>query len=124
MKCLERNKTEFYYALFVDDEPGKDEYGNESGEPRIIYSEPVLAKANISPATGVSQVEQFGKDLKYDKVIVLDDTDCPIDENTVLFVDKLPARDKDGNLLFDYIVKKIAKSLNSVSIAISKVDVS
>ena len=79
MKCLERNKTEFYYALFVDDEPGKDEYGNESGEPRIIYSEPVLAKANISPATGVSQVEQFGKDLKYDKVIVLDDTDCPID---------------------------------------------
>ena len=70
MKCLERNKTEFYYALFVDDEPGKDEYGNESGEPRIIYSEPVLAKANISPATGVSQVEQFGKDLKYDKVIV------------------------------------------------------
>ena len=124
MRCLERNKTEFYYALFVEDEPGKDEYGNESGEPRIIYSEPVLAKANISPATGVSQVEQFGKDLKYDKVIVFDDTNCPIDENTVLFVDKPPTRDKDGNLLFNYIVKKIAKSLNSVSIAISMVDVS
>ena len=124
MKCLEKNKVVFYYALFVSDEPGKDEYGNESGEPHSIYSEPVSAKANISPATGVSQVEQFGRDLKYDKVIVLDDTNCPIDENTVLFVDKLPARDKDGNLLFDYIVKKIAKSLNSVSIAISKVDVS
>ena len=124
MKCLERNKTDFYYALFVAKEPGKDEYGNESGEPRIIYSEPVLAKANISPATGVSQVEQFGKELKYDKVIVFDDVNCPIDENTVLFVDKLPTRDEDGNLLFDYIVKKIAKSLNSVSVAISKVDVS
>jgi hypothetical protein len=124
MKCLERNKTEFYYALFVDDEPGKDEYGNESGEPRIIYSEPVLAKANISPATGVSQVEQFGKELKYDKVIVLDDITCPIDENSVLFVDKQPEKDDDGNLLFDYIVKKVARSLNSVSIAISKVAVS
>jgi hypothetical protein len=124
MKCLERNKTEFYYALFVDDEPGKDEYGNESGEPRIIYSEPVLAKANISPATGVSQVEQFGKELKYDKVIVLDDITCPIDENSVLFVDKQPEKDDDGNLLFDYIVKKVARSLNSVSIAISKVVVS
>ncbi|MBE6683469.1 MAG: hypothetical protein E7595_04865 [Ruminococcaceae bacterium] len=124
MKCLERNKTKFYYALFVDDEPGKDEYGNESGEPRIIYSEPVLAKANISPATGVSQVEQFGKELKYDKVIVLDDITCPIDENSVLFVDKQPEKDDDGNLLFDYIVKKVARSLNSVSIAISKVAVS
>lgn len=124
MKCLERNKTEFYYALFVDDEPGKDEYGNESGEPRIIYSEPVLAKANISPETGVSQVEQFGKELKYDKVIVLDDITCPIDENSVLFVDKQPEKDDDGNLLFDYIVKKVARSLNSVSIAISKVAVS
>lgn len=124
MKCMERNKTEFYYALFAKYEPGKDEYGNESGEPRIIYSDPVLAKANISPATGDSQIEQFGKDLKYDKVIVLDDIKCPIDENTVLFVDKFPDRDKEGNLLYDYIVKKIAKSLNSVSIAISKVNVS
>ena len=124
MKCLERNKTDFYYALFVTNEPGKDEYGNESGEPRIIYSEPVLAKANISPATGVSQVEQFGKDLKYDKVIIVDDMGCPIDENSVLFIDKEPTRDADGNLLYDYIVKKIAKSLNSISIAISKVEVS
>lgn len=124
MRCLERNKSEFYYALFVDDEPDKDEYGNDSGELRIIYSEPVLAKANISTATGFSEVEQFGKDLKYDKVIVLDDIDCPIDENSVLFVDKLPESDDEGNLLFDYIVKRVAKSLNSVSIAISKVAVS
>jgi hypothetical protein len=81
-------------------------------------------KANISTAIGVSEVEQFGKDLKYDKVIVLDDIDCPIDENSVLFVDKLPESDDEGNLLFDYIVKRVAKSLNSVSIAISKVAVS
>ena len=84
----------------------------------------MLTKANISPATGVSQVEQFGKELKYDKVIVLDDITCPIDENSVLFVDKQPEKDDDGNLLFDYIVKKVARSLNSVSIAISKVEVS
>lgn len=124
MKCLERNKVPFHYALFVKIESGKDEYGNESGEPRIIYSEPILAKANISPASGVSQAEQFGKDLNYDKVIVIDDVDSSIDENTVFFIDKLPSRDEDGNLLFDYIVRKIAVSLNSISIAISRVDVS
>jgi hypothetical protein len=124
MKCLERNKQEFHYALFVKDESDKDEYGNESGGRKITYSKPVLMKANISTAIGVSEVEQFGKDLKYDKVIVLDDIDCPIDENSVLFVDKLPESDDEGNLLFDYIVKRVAKSLNSVSIAISKVAVS
>ncbi len=124
MKCLKRNQTGFYYALFVNTELGRDEFGNESGEPRVIYSDPVFMSANISPATGGSQVEQFGKDLKYDKVIVLDDMNCPIDENTVLFVDKPPARDKYGNLLFDYIVVKMAKSLNSISIAIRKVNVS
>ncbi len=58
------------------------------------------------------------------KMIVLDDITCPIDENSVLFVDKQPEKDDEGNLLFDYIVKKVARSLNSVSIAISKVAVS
>ena len=124
MKCLERNKTEIYYALYERDESCTDEYGNASGERRVIYSDPVKIKANVSPATGVSQVEQFGRDMKYDKVIVLDDVNCPIDENTVFFIDKEPSYDSDGNLLFDYIVKKIARSINSVSIAVSKVDVS
>ena len=124
MKCMERNKSTFHYALLVAVEHGKDEYGNESGEPHAVYSEPVMMRANISPAMGDSQVEQFGRELKYDKVIVLDDISCPIDENSVLCVDKLPELDDEGNLLFDYIVKKVAKSLNSVSIAISKVAVS
>lgn len=124
MKCMERNKTSFYYALYSRKEPIRDEYGNLSTELKVYYEEPVKCKANISPATGVSQIEQFGSSLKYDKVIVLDDMTCPIDENTVLFVDKEPARDAEDNLLYDYIVKKIARSLNSIAIAISKVEVS
>lgn len=124
MRCMERNKRTFYYALFKEKVPYKDEDGNESGESQVIYEVPVEMRANISQATGNSNIEQFGNDLKYDKVIVTDDLSCPIDENTVLFVDSLPNEDADGNLLFDYIVKKIARSLNSVSIAISKVEVS
>lgn len=123
MRCLERNKRAFYYALYLRKESLKDEYGNESSELKVIYSEPKMLKANISPASGDSQIEQFGNSLKYDKVIVLDDTDCPTDENTVLCVDMQPAYDGEGNLLFDYVVKKIARSINSVSIAISKVNV-
>ena len=124
MKCLQRNKTQFYYCLYDREERPVDEEGFETGEPRVIYSEPVAMTANISPATGNTSTEQFGNDIRYDKVIVTDDTNCPIDEHSVLFVDKTPEYDDDDVPLFDYVVKKVAKSLNSVSIAVSKVEVS
>lgn len=124
MRCLKRNKTNFYYCLYSSKEAILDEYGNLTGEYKINYQNAVSLKANISPARGEAQAEQFGNSLTYDKVIVLEDIDCPIDENTVLFIDKDPEYDADSQPLYDYIVKKVAKSLNSVSIAISKVDVS
>lgn len=55
-------------------------------------------RANVSAAAGSAQVEQFGNFAGYDKVILTDDTTCPIDENTVLFIDKEPEYDDGGNL--------------------------
>lgn len=124
MKALVRNKQKFHYALYVGSEPIVDDYGNETGEPIIEYSEPVEMWANISPATGFSQTEQFGGLDSYDKVIVTDDLTCPIDEHSVLFVEKEPEHNLEDGLMYDYIVKRVAKSLNSISIAIRKVDVS
>ncbi len=123
MRCLERNKTLFYYANFVEQQDMTDGDGYETGESRTIYTPPAVYRANVSPATGNSSVEQFGNSLQYDKVIVTDDLSCPIDEHTVLCIDVPPVVDDDGNLIFDYIVKKVARSLNSVSIAVSKVEV-
>lgn len=124
MRCLDRNKRSFYYALFQEKDSILDEYGNKTGEYRIIYSEPILARANISPANGEVQIEQFSSSLDYDKVIVIDDINCPIDEYSVLCIDSQPTYDSNDNLVYDYIVKKIAKSINSISIAVSKVKVS
>lgn len=124
MKCLYRNKRKFFYALFREKVAIKDEYGNDSGEYQVIYETPVEMNANVSAATGEAQVEQFGNSLLYDKVIISDDTSCPIDEHSVLCIDIPPSYDNDGNLIYDYIVKKVAKSLNTVSFAVSKVEVS
>lgn len=124
MRCLHRNKRKFYYALFKEKVAIKDEYGNGSGEYKVVYESPVEMKANVSAATGEAQVEQFGNSLLYDKVIITDDVTCPVDEHSVLCIDSLPAYDKDGNLIYDYIVKKVARSLNTVSFAVSKVEVS
>lgn len=123
MKLLERNKSVFWYLLYDRKEPIVDEYGNETGEEKVVYKTAVSAKANISAATGSAQIEQFGNFAGYDKVIVTDDKTCPIDENTVLFIDKEPEY-KGEKPLYDYIVKRVAKSPNYISYAVSKVEVS
>ena len=125
MRCLTRNKTEFYYAPIAHQVEITDEYGNLTGEYDVQYDTPKKVRGNVSAAQGEMQSRQFGESESYDKVIVLDDRNTPIDEYSVLWVDTLPHLNEDGSTdtQFDYIVKKVARSLNSVSIAISKVNV-
>ena len=166
MRCLKRNKRQIWYCLYKRTDTVTDTYGNEVGS-HVVYEQPVEMWANISQATGRSVNEQFGNLENYDKVIVTTDMDCPIDENTVLFVDKAveyvdrdepeeetpvsenteeteetsaetgneetePSEDPEptppppytGDPLYDYIVVRVSKSLNGISIAIRKVDVS
>lgn len=132
MRCLLRNMRTFHYALYKGKNEMEDEYGNTTGEYEVVYSAPVKCQANISAAQGEVQSRQFGESESYDKVIVLDDRDIPIDEYSVLWVDTTPliengelALDEQGEVItpHDYIVKKVARSLNNVSIAISKVRV-
>lgn len=123
MKILKRNKTPFWYQLYDRTKTVEDEDGNEVGSA-VVYKDAVEMKGNISSATGSAQVEQFGNFAGYDKVIVVDDMRCPIEETTVLFIDKKPEYDAEGNPLFDYVVKRVAKSLNVIAYAVKRVDVS
>lgn len=133
MQCLARNKSRFFYALHDGQTELNDEYGNVTGQYRVSYTDPVPMRGNISAAQGEIQTRQFGESETYDKVIVLDNPFSPIDEYSILWVDSLPELTVDGHLALnekgevktphDYIVKKVARSLNSVSIAISKVTV-
>ena len=134
MRCLNKNKVTFFYSLYEGREPIVDEYGNVTGEYDVKHGNPLKGSANISAAKGETQTRQFGESEIYDKVIVTDNNAPPIDEYSVLWVDTVPQLNEDGSLAkdengdvitpYDYIVKKVAKSLNNVSIAISKVSVS
>lgn len=125
MRCMERNKQTFWYSLYSANTVRTDANGNRTGELIPIYSSPVEMRANIRWASGNSNVEPFGTLEQYDRVIVTDNMDCPIDENAVLYVDcGKPEYDQSGTQVvtpFDYVVRRVAKSLNSISIAISKV---
>ena len=118
MNTLVRNRQPFYYALYGEKAEIIDSDGMKTGEFSVGYSEPVAMRANISPATGTSRTEQFGNLENYDKVIVTAEMDCPIDEHSILWVDDLNTEHPH-----DYIVKRVAKSLNVISIAIAKVSV-
>ena len=134
MRCMNRNKVKFYYALYESREPIMNQYGKPSGQHKVIYGNPIEEYANISAAKGETQTRQFGENESYDKVIVMDLGTLSIDEYSILWVDTEPQLNEDGSLTVndkgevitphDYVVKKVAKSLNNVSIAISKVTVS
>lgn len=123
MRCLSRNKSVFYYALQGEQTEIMDEYGNATGQYNVSHTDPIKACGNVSAARGEMQSRQFGESESYDKVIVLDDVNTPIDEYSILWVDTLPLINDDGSTdtPYDYVVKKVAKSFTSVSIAISKV---
>ena len=149
MRNLNRNMRGFYYSLLTSTETIIDQYGYDTGEPVSVYSYPVYAKGNISPARGEARQEQFGIDLAYDKVIQLQGTDWPIDEKTVLWVDSVPSvlenepdggtlanggdsadgntDSYDGSLTFDgtadgdYAVVRVAVSLNQTALAVKRV---
>ena len=123
MKLMRRNLVPVYYCLYSKTVPLLDEEGYETGEYTVGYEKPVQIMCNVSPATGNAQSEMFGNLESYDKVLVTDDMDCPIDENTVLFVDRKPGF-KQGKPTYDYTVRRVAKSLNTISYAITKVTVS
>ena len=123
MRCLNRNKSAFYYATYEGLKPiiKADEYGNEfdTGEYEPEYSAPVLCRGNVSPVTGFTGTEIFGVSDGYDRVIVLENPKIAIDEFSVLWIDADPAE-----VPYNFVVKKVARSLNSVAIAVSKVTVS
>lgn len=126
MRCLNRNKVRFFYALYEGREFVTDEYGNMTGEYVIKYSNPMEFYANISAAMGETQTRQFGESVSYDKTIVMDNQAPPIDEYSVLWIDKLPQFNENGttDTPHDYIVQRVAKGLNIITIAVSKVIVS
>ena len=137
MRCSTRNKQPFWYAKQTEVEVGYDEYGNQCST-YATYGKPVKAYGNISPAKGKVVERQYGDDDLYDKTIVLEDRDTPIDEYTVLWIDITPSLNADGTLTIDpatglmltpwnYVVRKVGRGLpifGGCTLAVSKVSVS
>ena len=122
MRTLVRNKQTIYYALYSSSTDTVDEYGDYTGEPTATYSDPVELKANVSASRGNAEGELFGIDLDYSRTICIEGTDCPIKEDSILWIGRVP--DDKGTVKHNYIVKAVAISLNNTVYAVKEVNVS
>ena len=131
MKALARNKQSLWYALptgTLTDVYDSD--GLYTGVQTPSYGEPVEVAMNISPGTGRAVLEWFGIATNYDKVLVTDDTSCPITEDTILWIGIEPTTTTVNNGVsttvnnpHNYVVNRVGKSLNSIAYGVTEVSV-
>lgn len=117
MKLLKRNQQVIKYALYTGRSEILDANGYRTGTFTNTYDSAITTYAYVSAARGEASEDMFGVNLNYTKTLITDDTSCPIDENSLLWID-----DTDASA-HDYIVVQRAKALNHISYAIRKVDV-
>lgn len=118
MRCMRRNMQNIYYALYAGKEEILDEHGNATATFNVMYSNPVRAKMNVSPAQGTTGIELFGKNTVYSKTMVTHNLGCPIDETSVVWIDRSP------DMPHNYTVVGVAKSVNNIVYALKKTEIS
>lgn len=126
MKTLKLNQQSFWYAMYTNEtKPIQDKDGNFTGEYVPVYSKPKIGMGNISDGKGNITINPFGINEDYDRVIIPDNKASEIDEYSILWLDCVPVIDTKGNVItsHNYIVTKVANSLNSKTIAVKKVEV-
>lgn len=126
MRTMTRNRKVFYQASLTSVAMGKDGDGSYTEEV-YTYSNPVKCVGVITAANGEAVTQLFGANERYDKVITLNLGDVYPEIGSVLWVDTMPVIDEETgetSTPYDYIVVKVAESLNFVNVAIRKVNVS
>lgn len=115
MRTLRRNKRTLYYATYRGREQLVDANGNKTGEYAEKYNDPVELKANYSASSGSASEDVFGIGSNYSKTMVVEDVNCPIDEQTIVWIDK-PTTEKHN-----FVVARKAVSVNATMYALVEV---
>lgn len=109
MRCLARNLKTITYQLYLGNQEEMDDNGNYTGNKPPVYSDPVSIRANVSASRGSADLDMFGVNIPYTNTVLVDDLNCPIDENSRIEIDGNP-----------YAVLLVAKSLNHIAYAVRR----
>lgn len=124
MRGLVRNRKKFYYAKLSNAEPVVNAQGFYTGETQRTLTNPILAYANLSSSSGTAIFQPFGHELAYDKTIFVANPAFDIDEHSVLWLETMPVIEEDESTAtpYDYVVKRVSRGLNGMTIAVERVD--
>lgn len=116
MRSVQRNKQRIYYALRLGSTEVTDEYGNVTGEFVEMYSSPQPLKINIGTPKGNIELERFGLNDDYTRVLATTDMNCPLKEDSILWIGTEITKP------YNYVVKKLIPSLNELLIGLQEVN--
>lgn len=119
MRDLARNTFQVHYKLYLGQKEIVDENGYPTGSFGPQYGEMQTARLSVSPNKGTAETDMFGTLEEYDRTMVTADTACPIDEDSILWLDGHDVNDEHN-----YVVQKRAPWKNTIAFAIKKVKVS
>lgn len=114
MRGLARNTRPIWYATYQGKTEIVDLNGNRTGEYTDSYSDPVRKRMNLAPPQDAADWNPFGIDTPY-SIAAMTFEKLPISETSIIWVNREPPEPHD------YIVVRVAKSLNNTVYALSEV---
>ena len=121
MRLLKRNTRRIWYCLYegLNEQPPLDDEGFPTCESVEVYGEPHEIYCTVDFSGGQSRPNAFGTLETYQDHIYVADPQCPIDENSVLFigVEDMPA----SAYGYTHKVIQVARMLNHTRYTVVKV---
>lgn len=114
MRTLYKNKRRCCYANPIGEKRITDEWGNETLEISVEYTEPMELGVNYSASAGEEAVEIFGASTDYSRTMVFTGS-CPLVEGAKLWIGINPTESAN------YRVVKVADSLNGYMVAVQEI---
>ena len=114
MRLPLRNLRTIHYKTYL----GKTEIledGLRTGEYKTNYSDLVELVGDVSASRGSADLDMFGINTPYTKVLLTTWMECPINEQSIIWIDA-PTTGQH-----DYVVVQVAKSFNVIAIALREV---
>ena len=122
MRNIERDTRKVYVSHFEGYVREEDDQGRLTGKNIPKRSTPEEFYPTISIAKGESYGTYFGINLDYDRVLIYDDPEFPLEETDYFWID-VEIGDLDDPNPHDYVAKRVSKGSSYVFVAIAKVEV-
>ncbi|MBS6475120.1 MAG: hypothetical protein KH354_03960 [Clostridiales bacterium] len=116
---LARNESKVFFKQYLGKKESVNADGYNTGSFVPHYGDLKSAYLTVSSNRGSSETEMFGSLEAYDRTMITADIRCPINEESILWLDGA-----DTQYAHNYVVTKRAPWKNSIVYAIRKVTVS